>query len=279
MSQGSNSRVNLVHQDDSDDESSVLKPLSSLQDEAPLTRHSLSGNPPKKAKKEAMLDDWVPTGISVLARRRSRELGLSIQDLVRRSGLSRSHLYRVLDGSISDPSVRTLCRLADALELSPLALFRHFTDWSNPRHRPHRTSHSKGLTDPLDMAALVPDPRHPDQCVAAPGTILPKTWMVQNVGGVHWRGRKFVRQDQEMTLCKRERGVLVPLPAAYLSSLSQEIKVPDTGPGSICVITTQFMTPAHNCATTAVWRMVDAAGQACFHQDFVLQMVVSVEGG
>ena len=57
--------------------------------------------------------------LRALVVRRSRELGKSMTTLAKEAGISRTYLYGLAGGISQDPSVRTLIKLAKALQVSP----------------------------------------------------------------------------------------------------------------------------------------------------------------
>lgn len=50
--------------------------------------------------------------------------GLSAEKLAKRSGISRTHILRIENGW-SSPTLKTLCILADAMNVDAGALYRH----------------------------------------------------------------------------------------------------------------------------------------------------------
>lgn len=93
--------------------------------------------------------------LRALVVRRSRELGKSMTTLAKESGISRTYLYGLAGGASQDPSVRTLIKLAKALQVSPLLLFRYFADLAGA---------------PVDIHSMARNPRfgHPARPAGAP---------------------------------------------------------------------------------------------------------------
>ncbi|MEY4908867.1 MAG: hypothetical protein RL260_2585 [Pseudomonadota bacterium] len=88
--------------------------------------------------------------IQELVQRKRHELALSMSDLADRAGITRSHLYSLLNGATRDPSVHTLTRLSGALHVSPIVLLRHYL---------HDHRHT---ADPREAPACAATPRaHP----------------------------------------------------------------------------------------------------------------------
>ena len=74
----------------------------------------------------AMASD--PDSMHDLLRRRARDLGKSVASLAAEAGLARTYLYKLASGGTADPSVRTLVRLAAAMQVAPVALIRRYAD-------------------------------------------------------------------------------------------------------------------------------------------------------
>lgn len=203
---------------------------------------------------------------------------MSLQELVRAAGISRSHLYKIFDGSISDPSVRTLARLAAALHLPAPVLFSYFTD-VDPRLGRPKASRARGLLHPGDQVVFLADVTVPDHSVVMPGEAFRKTWALQNAGQVPWEGRRLMRVEEDLFVARLVQGRLEPLRDAHLTSFGREIPVPHTEPGASCELTMDFRATAETGSVASIWRMVDARGQPCFPPQFFLQVVVTVVGG
>jgi len=142
---------------------------------------------------------------SLLARR-SRELGRPLSAIARDAGLSRAHLYELASGSAQDPSARTLVRLAHALQVSPLLLFRYFAEIAAPsltRANWVATNRAVGLIDSSDVAAFNADTTMPDHAVVLPGEAFRKVWEIQNLGQRPWRGRRLARVDGDYVVARR----------------------------------------------------------------------------
>ncbi len=219
------------------------------------------------------------TPIKLFVRRRCRELGITLQEVVERADLSRSHLYKLFDGSISDPSVRTLNRLAYALEVPAIVVFRYYME---PSHQiasaALKTSQVQSVTDKRDVVAFSADVTVPDHSLVFPGDRFTKTWAIQNLGDTVWKGRAFVRADDELVIARRVNGALVPILDSHLSSLGNAIPVPETHPGMPCEVSMEFRAPAENCSVASIWRMVDADGAFSFPPEFFVQVIVTVVG-
>ncbi len=68
-----------------------------------------------------------PTDFNDYFRQRCKELGMSVSEVARRSGLSRAAIYKLLEpGGMAQVRIATLTRLADALDVHPQWLLRTF---------------------------------------------------------------------------------------------------------------------------------------------------------
>lgn len=182
--------------------------------------------------------------------------------------MGRGHLYKLLQGQVTDPSVRTLCRLAQALQILPAVLFRLYMD-APGNTAELATTVVCGLSPGSDKVAFTADVTIPDHSLVLPGERFLKIWEIQNLGDVPWRGRRMVRIDDGMTVAQRRSdGQLVPILDAYLTSFGQSVSVPFTAPGMRCQIQVDFEAPKENCSVASIWCMVDSEGLFCFPRSF-----------
>lgn len=219
--------------------------------------------------------------LRALVVRRSRELGKSITTLAKESGISRTYLYGLANGASQDPSVRTLIKLAKALQVSPLLLFRYFADLAGAPVdvcSMAGTNRATGLHDPCDIAVFNADVTTPDHTIVLPGETFQKTWEIQNLGTRPWRGRRLVRVDGEYVIAQRT-ATGVPLEVvmdAHLRCLNTEIPIADTLPGQPVHITLAFGAPRETCTVTSIWRIEDDQGEPCYGPAFILHVIVNV---
>lgn len=219
--------------------------------------------------------------LQALVIRRSRELGKSMTTLAKEAGISRTYLYGLAGGISKDPSVRTLIKLAKALQVSPLMLFRYFADLSGSpvdAHSMATTNRAIGLHDPGDVVVFNADVTTPDQTVVLPGETFQKTWEIQNVGTRAWRGRRLVRVDGEYVIARRTAtgAPLEVVMDSHLRSLDSEVPIAETLPGQPVHITVEFGAPRETCTVTSIWRIEDEHGHPCYGPAFILHVIVNV---
>ncbi|ETK39416.1 MAG: transcriptional regulator [Pseudomonadales bacterium RIFCSPLOWO2_12_60_38] len=219
--------------------------------------------------------------LRALVVRRSRELGKPLTNLAKEAGISRTYLYALADGASKDPSVRTLIKLAKALRVSPLLLFRYFADLTGAPTDAYSmaiTNRAIGLHDPSDIAVFNADVTTPDQTVVLPGETFQKTWEIQNLGIRPCRGRRLVRVDGEYVIARRTASgePLEVVMDSHLRSLNNDIPIADTLPGQPVHITVEFGAPRETSTVTSIWRIEDEHGQPCYGPAFILHVIVNV---
>ncbi|MDC6169126.1 NBR1-Ig-like domain-containing protein [Paucibacter sp. XJ19-41] len=219
--------------------------------------------------------------LRTLLHQRASDLGKTVKAIAADAGLARTYLYKLAAGTTVDPSVGTLARLAEALQISPIALLRHYmhlgvSDNSLLGKEPG-ASRSRGLTAPDDAIMLNADITIPDHSVVRGGEAFRKVWEIQNVGRTYWRGRRLIRADQQYILSTTEvDGALKPLARTHLSALNQVVPIPETPPGACVQLVVDFAAPRKNCSVASVWRIHDEVGTPCYDSSFILQVVVTV---
>lgn len=211
---------------------------------------------------------------------RASTLGLSMATLAESTGLARSTLYKILAGRSADPSVSTVQRLAVALQLSPMVLFRAFAELQNlPRSKGgSETSVVESRVNSGDIVAFTRDVTVPDHAAVVPGEQFEKSWEIQNLGQVPWVGRRFVRIDDDLVIARRVGARLEEVLASHLHSPARTMDVPFTAPGMPCRISMQFTAPMENCSVASLWRMQTSDGRWAFPHQFFLQVIVTVMG-
>ncbi|MDR6502231.1 transcriptional regulator with XRE-family HTH domain [Burkholderia ambifaria] len=219
--------------------------------------------------------------MDTLLARRARELGKTVKELAADAGLTRTYLYKLVSGDTQDPSIRTLIRLAVALKISPIQLFRYFgMDDESDRHDvglSRQLVRAEGIHNANDSIEFTADVTVPDHSIVHVGESFRKIWKVQNTGRIPWRKRRLARVDEQYVIARRrEDGSLLPLVPNYLTSLTNSVPIAETLPGGIAEISVDFVAPPERCSVASIWRMECDSGMACFPSSFFLQVVVTV---
>ncbi|MDP2221670.1 MAG: NBR1-Ig-like domain-containing protein [Hydrogenophaga sp.] len=231
----------------------------------------------KKTSKGGRYQALGPSGLGNFVRCRSQQLGTSLSDIAERAGITRAYLHRLLLGNTPNPGVLTIQRLATALNLPAITLFRLYAEDACPSRS--TAKRHEGLNDPDDGLVFVADVTVPDHALMAPGEQFTKTWAIQNVGSRPWLHRRLIRVDSELVIARRTpQGSLSPLLETHLSSLGNLIDVPPTQPGQIVELSVDMRAPEGSCTVTSLWQMVDADGQPCFSYQCYLYTVITVVG-
>jgi transcriptional regulator with XRE-family HTH domain len=213
----------------------------------------------------------------MLLRKRIRQQGDNMTDFIKKTELSRSYFYNLMAGNVADPGVKTLYKLAAALNLPSVTLFRLFA--GSKHGSSHFNAEHVALINTGDRAMFGADVNYPDYSMVTPGESFTKSWAIQNTGSIHWRERRLKRIDQEIVMSSRdESGFLSELNASPLRCAQTSVLIPDTGPGETVTIDVDFVAPQEQASVASMWRMVDAQGKAVFARSFYLGVVVTVVG-
>lgn len=218
-----------------------------------------------------------PEALERIVRNRCHQLGTSLSHLAERAQITRAYLHRLLSGATANPGVLTLQRLAAALDLPAMTLFRLFAEEPTSLRRTARRH--EGLHDSEDGLIFVADVTVPDHALMTPGETFTKTWALQNAGTRLWLHRSLVRVDNELVIARRTpQGGLSALVDTHLTSLGNQVEVPRTQPGQIVELSVDMRAPDGSGTVTSLWQLVDAEGQPCFGPQCYLYTVITVVG-
>jgi transcriptional regulator with XRE-family HTH domain len=175
------------------------------------------------------------------------ELGLSMTDLAERSGVSRSELYKLMEGRVQEPSPNTLRRIAGVLHESDTWIFRLTYDYLKPlkregRPKKYRVGYSTGWVGATE----------PDDIQVAVNQRFEETWEIQNDGDQTWHHFSLVNIDDpnNRNYIRPDRSV-IPLP--------EEVK-----PGETVCLTACFTAPAFGGPCRSNWKLEDESGEFVF---------------
>lgn len=206
-------------------------------------------------------------------RARSKQRGISLAELARRTGLSRQTLHSIGEAGGRLPEIDTVVKLAVELAVHPLQLFHFvFEDYALPA-RVEREYRERG-----DKSIFLADVTIPDGTVVTPGAHFTKTWEVQNVGVLAWEGRVLRCMDEEITVSRRgTSGTDEPIRVTDLLKPSTPvIEVPYTPPGGIVRMSVDFEAPRLPGTCVSYWKSFFRDGTECFPQSVGLTCKVRV---
>lgn len=213
-----------------------------------------------------------------LIRRRAREIGKSMKSIAVDAGVARSYLYKLANGQVQDPPIGILIRLANALKITPISIFRFYGDIGDQIDKQERLKLSLGIgvIDENDILAINSDITTPGHCVVKIGEEFDKIWEIQNIGKVEWRDRSLVRIDVPIVqplIAPNAASLAAPV---CLKSSANRISIPRIAPGNVARLKTSFVAPMANCSVASIWRIEDQFARPCYGPEFFLSAVVTV---
>ncbi len=178
---------------------------------------------------------------------RRQQLALPKSQLAKQAHISRSALYRILSGEVSEPDSNTIIKLASALHVHPCYLVQQLL-----RNRPLHTGSPLITRHRHDGVAFVADSKTPNNALLPVGSRYTKTWELQNIGQVVWEKRSLVCVDQTAS---RQTG---------LKPLQHRVGFDSVLPGEVVEISVAFQVPDFPGTFVSHWKMVDENGHFCF---------------
>lgn len=186
--------------------------------------------------------------LSEFLRRKIIELGITKAELARRSRLSRSFIYKILNCELTSFSEDAMRRLAFALKVTSAEL--HHLLWKGALKKKIAKTSEKPLVE-NDESIFIRDVTYPDNEMVHVNQEFEKVWEIRNIGSVPWKGRFLQRVDspegEGALICEQD---IIPLPSVM--------------PGEAIKIAIKFKAPAHPCTTISYWKMVDKEGKPFF---------------
>lgn len=208
---------------------------------------------------------------SEYVRQRADALGLTMSELSRQTGISRQGLYNLLDGTTGQGKISTLIALAKVLQVHPMILFRYLL---NQMTLPKFSTTSAKYQ--FDASGFVRDVTIPDNATVTTGQVFIKTWEIQNIGHVHWLGRKLICVDREADIPVIVDHIALPEHQRGLVPAQRVIEIPETPPGHSVVLNVEFTAPSYPCSVMSYWKMTDKDGDICFPETEGLSCMVRV---
>lgn len=201
-----------------------------------------------------------------------QKLGMSQRELCRKTGISRSTLFKLLHGDTKKANLSTLITLAHAIKTHPIKLFRACLSEINfPKYA------NDGAAGKDDSTGFIEDVTFPDFSPVTINSKFIKVWKIQNTGEQNWVNRKFTCLDQ-MPLINVDlpEGVASPSMAIGLLPTQRTVEIEDTCAGDYVDIAVEFTAPPYACTVYSYWKMIDAEGAFCFPKSQGVYCLVSV---
>lgn len=201
-----------------------------------------------------------------------QKLGISQRELCRKTGISRSTLFKLLHGDTKKANLSTLITLAHAIKTHPIQLFRCcLSEIEFPKYA------NQGAIEKNDSVGFIEDVTYPDYSPIAINSKFTKIWKVQNTGDKEWLGRRFscIDKPPQMNLDLPE-GIAPPSMTIGLTPTERVVSIEDTFAGGYVDIAVEFTAPPYPCTVYSYWKMVDAEGNFVFPRSQGVYCLVSV---
>ncbi len=190
-------------------------------------------------------------------------LSLNRSQLVKKAGISRQTLYKLLNAEIDEAKLSTLVKLSSALQLHPLDVMRVYFNASTLK------------TATADNTGFIGDITYPDNSIVSPNQVFTKIWAVRNIGDVVWRGRRLICVDDKVNILVNGEGFNAH-PERGLIPLLSEIEIPETHPNETVELKVEFKAPSYPCTTVSYWKSIDSFGNIVFPEREGLSCLVNV---
>jgi transcriptional regulator with XRE-family HTH domain len=183
-----------------------------------------------------------------------QKLGMSQRELCRKTGISRSTLFKLLHGDTKKANLSTLLTLAHAIKTHPIQLFRAcLNEIQFPKYA------NEGAVGKHDAVGFIEDVTFPDYSPVMINSTFTKVWKIQNIGDQIWLRRKLICIDKppQMNIDLPE-GVEPPSMMIGLTPTQRVVPIEDTFAGGYVDIAVEFTAPPYPCTVYSYWKMVDS---------------------
>lgn len=185
---------------------------------------------------------------------------LSKAALSKKAQLSRTSLYKLLNGEVAEAKLSTIVNLAHALEIPPIELLK-------PYFKQLAAACPLDKNSPALDSKFITDLTYPDNSIVYTGQTFDKVWSVVNTGNVAWKGLFLACQDTPIYLGDMPIG---------LHSEKQKVPIPDTLPGEKAIISVTFNAPSLPATAISYWKSENAKGELMFPQKKPLYCMVKI---
>ncbi len=197
---------------------------------------------------------------SNLVKRLIQQNGLSKTALSTKAQISRTSLYKLLNGDVTEAKLSTIINLSHALEIPPLELLKpYFKQLAAP---------NPVVKDcPTLNTEFIADLTYPDNAIVYTGQTFDKVWSVVNTGEVAWKGLFLECQDEPV--------YLEDIPIG-LQPEKRRVAIPETLPGEKAIISVPFNAPQLPATAISYWKAVNAGGELIFPHKKPLYCMVKI---
>lgn len=185
--------------------------------------------------------------------------GLSKKEIAARAGISRTNLYNILNGQVSEARLSTLISLSSVVGVHPVDLIRIYFKGFGARRS---SASQKGLA-----TGFVQDVSYPDYSVVYTGEVFTKVWAVTNTGSEAWVDMFLQCQDQPVEVNGYRVG---------LEPIESTVPIPTVEPGGTAEIEVVLKAPLLPCTVKSEWKSVDRNGALIFPDKAPLYCLVKV---
>ncbi len=191
-----------------------------------------------------------------------KQSGLPKKTLAEQAGISRSNLYNLLNGEVSEAKLSTLIKLSSVLQVHPLDLLRSYFQGSVVDN--HLSENLPGLG-----SQFVADMSFPDYSLVYTNQSFEKIWRLQNTGVCVWRDLFLLCQDTPQRLNGLQLG---------LKPQQTRVAIPEILPGETVDLSIMFKAPQLPCTVRSEWKMVDSSGKVVMPNKMPIYCLVKVVG-
>ncbi len=205
---------------------------------------------------------------SNLVKRLIQQNGLSKTALSTKAQISRTSLYKLLNGDVAEAKLSTIINLSHALEIPPLELLKPYFK--------QLAAASPVVKDCLTLnTKFIADLTYPDNAIVYTGQTFDKVWSVVNTGEVAWKDLFLECQDELVYLDKNRYLEDIPI---GLHPEKRRVAIPETLPGEKAIISVTFNAPHLPATAISYWKAVNVDGELIFPHKKPLYCMVKIVG-
>lgn len=186
--------------------------------------------------------------------------GLNKTELSQKANISRTSLYKILRGEVTEIKLTTIVSLSDALDVSPVELLY-------PYLKQLAFEGTLGSATLNVDTQFISDVTYPDNSIVYTSQKFEKIWTVRNQGATAWKDLYLECQDDPVHL----NGI--PL---GLKPVTKKIPIPETLPGEKAIVSVLLIAPSLPGTVISQWKAVTEEGALVFPDKNPLYCMVKV---